>query len=138
MALGVSVGMFFGFVPLIGLKTLLAMGTARVMRGNIIAAAIAVTLHDVVLPLAPLLLRWEYQIGYWLLSHPHQFPPSLKMGHYSPSVWLHWNSFFTIGFPLLLGSVVVALPAAVLSYTLTLRWFEKRQKRMREKAEVEG
>src|SRR5215470_17072943 len=58
IAVGASAGVFFGFIPLWGLKTLLAIASARLLRGNLIAAAITVTLHDVLLPLMPLLLRW--------------------------------------------------------------------------------
>ena len=84
IALGVAIGMFFGLIPLWGLKTLLAIGVTRLLRGSIVAAAIAVTLHDIALPLVPLLLRWEYDVGYWLLSHPHALPPKLHMSHQNP------------------------------------------------------
>jgi uncharacterized protein len=36
-----------------------------------VVAAIGVTLDDIILPVVPLLLGWEYDVGYWLLSHPH-------------------------------------------------------------------
>jgi uncharacterized protein (DUF2062 family) len=122
VAIGASLGVFFGFIPLWGLKTLLAIGSARLLRGSMIAAAIAVTLHDALLPLAPLLLRWEYDIGYWVLHHPHELPPHLHLHQhtYSPGVWFHWSSFFTVGRPLLLGSLIVALPFAVVTYYLML------------------
>ncbi len=122
IAVGVAVGVFFGFVPLVGLKTLLALGVTRLLRGSLLAAVIAVTLHDVLLPVAPLLLRWEYDIGYWLLSQPHEFPSRLHLSHHSPSVWLHWSTFFTVGRPLLVGSLVLGAPAAVAAYGLTLWW----------------
>jgi hypothetical protein len=120
VAVGASVGVFFGFIPLWGLKTLLAIGSARLLRGSLVAAAIAVTLHDVILPLAPLLLRWEYDIGYWLLHHPHELPPHLHLHEHNPSVWFHWSSFFTVGRPLLLGALVVAVPSAIVTYFLIL------------------
>ena len=122
LAVGVAVGVFFGFVPLLGLKTLLALGVTRLLRGNLVASVIAVTLHDVLLPVAPLLLRWEYDIGYWLLSHPHELPPHLHLDHHSPSSWLHWSTFFTVGRPLLVGSVVLAAPLTVVAYYGALWW----------------
>jgi hypothetical protein len=125
LAIGVAVGVFFGFVPLLGLKTLLALGVTRLLRGNLVASVIAVTMHDVLLPVAPLLLRWEYDIGYWLLSHPHELPPQLHLSHQSPSTWLHWSSFFTIGRPLLIGSVVVAAPLTVVAYYVALAWVHR-------------
>jgi uncharacterized protein (DUF2062 family) len=120
IAVGMAVGIFFGLIPLWGLKTLLALAVTRLLRGSIVAAAIAVTLHDVVLPVVPLLLRWEYDVGYWLLSHPHALPPRLHMSHQNPAIWFHWSTFFTVGQPLLLGSLVLAVPVGVVTYYVTL------------------
>jgi uncharacterized protein len=125
IALGTAIGMFFGFVPLWGFKTLLALGVSRLVRANLLATAIAATLHDVALPLMPLLLRWEYDIGYWLLSHPHELPPSLRLSHHSPSVWFHWSTFLTVGRPLLLGALVIAAPIAVATYYIMLAIVER-------------
>jgi uncharacterized protein (DUF2062 family) len=120
IAVGVAVGVFFGFLPLWGVKTLLALGVTWLLRGNVIAAAITITLHDVLLPIMPLLLRWEYDLGYWLLSHPHELPPHLHLAHHSPSQWMHWSTFLTVGRPLLVGSLVIAVPIGVITYYLTL------------------
>ena len=119
IAIGAAVGVFFGFIPLWGLKTLMALGSARLLRGNLVAAAIAVTLHDAILPLMPLLLLWEYEIGYWLLHHPHELPPHLHLHGQSPAVWFHWSTFLTMGRPLLLGAIMIAAPSAVVVYYLT-------------------
>jgi uncharacterized protein (TIGR03546 family) len=126
IAIGMAVGMFFGLIPLWGVKTLLAIGVTRLLRGNLIAAAIAATLHDIVLPIVPLLLRWEYEIGYWLLSHPHELPPKLHLtAHQSPSMWFHWSTFLTVGRPLLIGSLVVAVPVAIITYFVSLFLIER-------------
>ena len=120
VALGVAVGVFFGFLPLVGLKTLLALGVTHLLRGNLLAAAIAVSLHDLLLPVAPLWLRWEYDLGYWLLSHPHDLPPHLRLHNLHPSDWLRWSTFLTVGRPLLVGSVILATPVSVATYYLAL------------------
>jgi uncharacterized protein (DUF2062 family) len=130
IAVGVSVGMFFGLVPLWGVKTLLAIGVTRLLRGNLVAAAIAATLHDILLPIIPLLLRWEYEIGYWLLSHPHELPPRLHLtAHQSPSMWFNWSTFLTVGRPLLVGSLLVAAPVAIAAYYITLVIVERSQRK---------
>src|SRR5262245_49491352 len=49
IALGSAIGIFFGFTPLYPFKTLLSIAVAWVLRCNKIAAAIAVTLHDVII-----------------------------------------------------------------------------------------
>src|SRR5439155_8507862 len=49
IALGSAIGIFLGFTPLWSLKTLLSIAVAWMLRCNKIAAAIAVTLHDVII-----------------------------------------------------------------------------------------
>jgi uncharacterized protein (DUF2062 family) len=116
---GVAIGIFFGFTPLLGLKTLLSIFFAWLTRSNIIAAVIAVTLHDVALPFMPVLFRWEYNIGYWLLSDPHQWPERLRDLHWRAREWRNWTTFFSVGQPLLLGSVLVSGPVALLAFCVT-------------------
>jgi uncharacterized protein len=130
VAVGVAAGMFFGFTPLEGLKTLLAIGAAWLLRGNRLAAAVAVTLHDVLLPLMPVLLRWEYDVGCWLLSHPHESPPSIELAlRLHPSAWLHWATFFSVGRLALLGSLFFSTPACAASYVLMRTFLERRRRR---------
>ena len=116
---GVAIGIFFGFTPLVGLKTLLSIFFAWLTRCNIVAAAIAVTLHDIALPFMPVLFRWEYKLGYWLLSDPHQWPERLRDLHWRAREWRSWTTFFSVGRPLLLGSVIVSGPVAFLAFWAT-------------------
>jgi len=116
---GVAIGIFFGFTPLVGLKTLLSIFFAWLTRSNIVAAAIAVTMHDIALPFMPVLFRWEYKLGYWLLSDPHQWPERLRDLHWRAREWRSWTTFFSVGRPLLLGSVIVSGPVALLAFWST-------------------
>jgi len=123
---GVAIGMFLGFSPLFGIKTLLAIGLAWLFRCSKLAAAIAVTLHDILLPVAPFVLRMEYDIGYWLLSSPHRWPERIHLEKLVMAEWFHWSRFFESGSnffeackPLILGSVIVGATSAVLSYFAT-------------------
>src|SRR5437660_12624048 len=68
VALGSAIGMFFGFAPLYPLKTLLSIAVAWICRCNKVAAAIAVTLHDVLIWAMPALYLAEYQFGCWILN----------------------------------------------------------------------
>ena len=117
---GVAIGVFIGFTPLFGVKTLLTLGVAYLLRCNPIAAVIAVSLHDVVTPLWPVLLRLEYDIGYWVLSNPHHFPPQMEIHHIHVSELLEWTTFFHIGLPLLVGLIFLAAPAAAIFYFVLL------------------
>ena len=116
---GVAIGVFYGFTPLFGIKTLLSLVTAWLTRCSKIAAVISVCLHDVVMPLWPFLLRMEYDIGYWLLSHPHHLPPRIELHHMKLGDMLKWTTFFDVGLPLLIGSLVIAAPSALVAYAVT-------------------
>jgi hypothetical protein len=130
IAVGFASGIFLGFTPLFGLKTLLSVLLAWVLRSNKIAAVIGVTLHDFILPFVPILLRIEYMVGYWIVTHPHRFPPQLNVSEFKIEQLFHWTTFLTVGGPLMLGSVIVGTPFGLLSY-YAARWTvrEYRQKR---------
>lgn len=119
IALGAAIGIFLGFTPLFGLKTLLALLMAFLFRANKIAAVIGVALHDVVLPFRPGLYLLEYEIGYWLLQSPHHWPSHLDAQGWHPQAWLKWETFGTVGGPMLLGAVLVGAPTSLLAFYLT-------------------
>ena len=118
---GTAIGVFFGFTPLFGFKTLLGILAAWGFRCSRIAAAIGVTLHDVIIPLMPVLLRVEYGIGYWLLSHPHHWPHKFRVEEFRFHEWLHWKVLHQVIWPTFLGSLVIGIPLAAISFYLTLR-----------------
>jgi len=116
IALGVAIGIFFGFTPLWSLKTLLSIGVAWLCGSNKIAAAISVQLHDLILPFMPAIYLWEYKIGFWSMNGhlPHRFNlHTLALRDY-----FQWETFFTVGRPLLVGSTIIGLPSAVLVYVV--------------------
>ena len=127
VAFGGAIGMFFGFLPFFGLKTLLSYFTSLILKVNTPAAIIAVTLHDILLPFLPVILRLEYQIGFWLLSSPHHFAPKIKRQHLNLNFFHNWNEFMRLGMPILLGSILVGLLIAGLVYLLlnTFLWRRK-------------
>lgn len=116
VALGFALGVFLGFTPFFGLKTLLALLLAWLLRSNKLAAFLGVTLHDVLLPFMPALLRLEYQLGYWSLNSPHHFAPKMHLRHEHLHAPLHWTAVFASAKPLLVGSIIVGLPLAFASY----------------------
>mgnify|MGYP006285198513 CR=1 FL=1 len=127
LAGGVAIGMFVGFTPLFGIKTLLCLGVAWILRCNPIAAVIAVTLHDVVAPFWPVILEVEYKIGWEFLRWIHEAPPEIHTMHFHIHEVMQWTTFFTIGLPLLVGSMFLSIPAAFVAYWLTLPVFRRRK-----------
>jgi hypothetical protein len=129
---GVAIGMFIGFTPLFGLKTLLCLGLAYLLRCNPIAAVIAVSLHDVVTPFWPVLLKVEYEIGTWVLGFFNHVPPKLELHKFHYQDMLKWTTFLDVGFPLLVGSLFLSAPAALVSYLGMLRFVQYRERKKRE------
>lgn len=116
---GVAIGVLFGFTPLIGFKTLLAVLAAWLFRCSKLSAVLAVTLHDILLPLGPFILRWQFQIGYFLVSRPHRLPPKFSPKHFHFDFFLSWKSLRVL-WPTFVGSLVVGTPIAILSYFIVL------------------
>jgi uncharacterized protein (DUF2062 family) len=67
----------------------------------------------------PVIYRFEYDVGFWLLSHPHRLPPPVLHGNWENMHWRSWMSLMNVGKDLLLGSVVCAAPPAVLAFFIT-------------------
>ncbi len=114
IALGSAIGMFFGFTPLIGLKTILALLIAWAFKANKTAAAITVQLHDLLLPLVPAIFVWQYRLGMWAMYHRLPQRPGFRR----VALWdfMEWTTFLTVGRPILIGSLFFAVPAALLVY----------------------
>ncbi|HEY5909058.1 MAG TPA: DUF2062 domain-containing protein [Verrucomicrobiae bacterium] len=113
---GVAIGFFFGFMPLFGIKTISAIFLAWLTGSNILAAVIAGALHDLILPLMPAVYMWQYDIGYWLLSTPHHWPPPVYKLRLEGPAWHFWTTFLSIGKPLILGGLVFSTPAAAITF----------------------
>ncbi len=116
IALGLAIGIFFGFTPLWGLKTLLSIAVAWLVGCNKIAAAISVQLHDLILPFMPAVILWEYKLGFWAMRG--HFPKRINFRALSLSEYVHWDMFFTVGRPLLIGSLIIGLPSAAIVYVI--------------------
>ncbi|PYI78685.1 MAG: hypothetical protein DMF04_02340 [Verrucomicrobia bacterium] len=114
IALGSAIGIFFGFTPLWSMKTLLSIAVAWVFKSNKIAAAIAVTLHDIILPLMPAVYFWQYRIGMRVLHGRPEHRAAFH--HLSLHDFMTWPAFVRVGWPLLLGSFFLAIPSAIGTY----------------------
>ena len=130
---GTAIGVFFGFLPIFGLKTLGSMGVALLTRCSVIASVVGVSLHDILLPIWPLILRYQFQVGFWILSNPHHLPPKLTRKDFHLSEIMQMDNFVDIGLPLLLGGIIFAIPAALMTYGVILVIVKMRQARREKK-----
>jgi uncharacterized protein (DUF2062 family) len=120
IALGSAIGIFFGFTPLYPLKTLLSIGVAWIFRCNKIAAAIAVTLHDVMIWAMPAIYVAEYQLGCWILNRP--VAQRVHFRQFRLHDYVHWHVFSRViwpaYWPAFVGSLLIAVPSAIFIYFL--------------------
>ena len=120
IALGSAIGIFFGFTPLYPLKTLLSIAVAWVSRCNKIAAAISVTLHDVVIWAMPAMYIAEYQLGCWSLNRSAE--RRIRFWQFGLHDYLNWHVFSRVVWPsfwpAFVGSLFLAIPSALIVYFL--------------------
>jgi hypothetical protein len=115
------------------MKTLLSIGVAWLCKSNKLAAAIAVTLHDVILPLMPAIFWWEYKVGYRVLHGAR--PRHVKIGHVSIWDYLHSDVFMRLIWPTLVGSLFLAIPSAIIAYVI-MRTLVERARSCEENADA--
>ncbi len=120
IALGSAIGIFFGFTPLYPLKTLLSIAVAWIFRCNKIAAAIAVTLHDVLIWVMPAIYVAEYHLGCWSLQRP--VAQRVHLRQFGLRDYMHWHVFSRVVWPAFwpafIGSLFLAVPSAIIVYFL--------------------
>ena len=126
IALGAAVGTFVAFTPTVGIQMLVVLAVAWLMkpffRFNKLAGLIAVYISN---PVTTLPIYW---FNYWIGSF--FIPGNLTREHLATllsyeSLWQWSNSMWAllieIGWPLLLGSVIVGLFCALPTYPL-VKW----------------
>ncbi len=109
VSLGLALGLFIGFMPILG-QIVLAAGLAILFRVNLPVAVMAVWISNP-LTIAPIYF-FTYKVGAWVLNIP--------VGHYAFEVSWQWfsNEFLMIWKPLLLGCVICGTIAAGLGILL--------------------
>jgi uncharacterized protein (DUF2062 family) len=135
---GVAIGVFFGFMPLFGLKTALTVLFAWLMRCNLIAAILAVTAHDVLGPLVPAMYYWQYYLGCWVLGVPRHWHDVVGQLHHGIRSWHNWIPvLLSVGKPLLIGGALFATPFSALAFVL-MRAFIVAHRRRRLERKQQG
>ncbi len=117
ISLGFAVGMFFGFSPLMGIKTISTVAVAWLLRGNRAAAVGALCLHDIAFPLLPAIIYAEYKIGYFLIgTGGHDMVMHVLEMHNKGLSVQFYKLLDEKGLPYLSSSLVMSIAGAVISY----------------------
>ncbi|CAI9085059.1 DUF2062 domain-containing protein [Candidatus Methylacidiphilum fumarolicum] len=129
IAFGFAIGVFYGFTPFWGFKTILAIVSAWLVRASKVAAAVGVAAHDIALPFVPGLMWLEYKIGLIVLGqNSHQFNKTLsKLQHLELKQLISWQEIYNLGWPMFIGSLIIGLPLAAISYILVFKSIKKYQ-----------
>ncbi len=130
LAMALSIGIFFGMSPLIGLRAVLAFFTAWIFRVNRLIAALCAALHEIFIPFLPLLLYWEHEIGRRIFmegAHTHDYLYKKPNGYFG-----FLGKIAQEGGALLTGGFIFSLVIAVFSYFILRIVFS----RMKETKEV--
>lgn len=129
VALGTAIGMFIGMTPTVGIQMalvfLVSFLVSPLFRFNRVAALVTVYISN---PLTVLPIYWfNYQVGLSFVSGSATWETfSQSLGPQSELSWwqqIRWLSL-EVGMPLIVGSLVVAVVCALISYP-TVIWLRK-------------
>lgn len=119
IASGFAIGIVASFLPLNPSPIIVATAVAWLLKRNVLAALAGATLAIVYTPLLPLMWLAEYRLGRLIL--PVQHP--LHLDQVRPLDVLHksWDIYAAM----LVGSIIIAIPVAVLTYAVVKRLAER-------------
>lgn len=157
IARGLSVGVFAAFTPLFGLHFILALGLAKIFRGNLLSSLMGTFIGNPItfVPIAVASLR----IGDFMLGRTLDREIDETVGHqfinawldlwrnmravfnHNPQNWEHLASFFDRVFlPYLIGGIIPGVVAGLIVYYLSvpvIRAYQNRRiERLRKKIEA--
>ena len=117
-SISLAIGVFIGFTPTIGFQTILCYGIARLLKKSFFISFIGSSLVTGIPLLIPGVYYFEYRVGCHLLKIP-PFPRFHTA---------NLSFLFSLGKPILLGSLVSAVIGGIFSYVITyaiLKIFKK-------------
>jgi uncharacterized protein (DUF2062 family) len=117
LAWGMALGVFIGVTPTVPFHTIMALTLAPLLRISPVTAYLGIWVMN---PLTMAPLYWAaYKVGRLLLSQTRPAIPAVL--DFSARLEIFWHN----GLALQLGGLILALPAAIISYFLTL-WVVRR------------
>ena len=138
IARGLAVGTFVGVTPTIPFHTILTIGLCTLFRGNILAGIIAnwIVSNPVSIPFE-YYLSWK--VGVWITGSDISWNQVQKMLNLLESVGfleacqLIFQKFLEIIYCLVIGGVIIGIPAGIACYFLASYFYFWQEKRRQEK-----
>ncbi|MFN0198655.1 MAG: DUF2062 domain-containing protein [Planctomycetaceae bacterium] len=133
IALGTTVGMWIGMTPTVGIQMALVMIvvflTRPFFRFNVMAAIVTVYISN---PITMIPLYWfHYKVGTLFMEGTvtrEHFTSIMQSEQITDSWWAVWNLMVALGWPMILGSLVVATVCSIATYPsmwFLIRWFRR-------------
>ncbi len=110
IAAGFALGVFVSFLPIIPLRTVVAMAAAWLFRQNVVAAFVGKSISFLYFPLVPFLWVAEYRLGRHI--HAVEKAAAFDRAHLGEVFHMGWDVFAAT----FIGGALIGLPVAVVSY----------------------
>lgn len=123
VALGFGIGILVGFTPTVGIQMYIAAPLAFLCRGSAIAAAAAVWISNPVTMAGFYFM--DFKVGKWLIGS------QLKFSLADPSFFALIKQTGEAFWLMMVGGVVMGLPAGAIAYVFLYRLLEKAKQRRR-------
>jgi uncharacterized protein (DUF2062 family) len=150
IAMGVAVGLFAGWIPTIGMQTIIALALATLVRANKLIPVLLVWISNPITALPILYVNWvvgrfimpgrdelRMNEAYIRLRSIIEHSPGPIDVFFSPSAWRQFMTIFIeMGIELWIGSVAVGIFLGISGYFTTLHaviYLRERRKLQREK-----
>ena len=114
IAAGFALGFFVSFLPIIPLRTVVAIALAWLLRQNVAAAFVGKSVTLLYVPALPFLWTAEYRLG--VLFNPVVKPLAFDRAHLGEIFHMGWDVFAAT----FIGGVIIGGPVALLSYLILL------------------
>ena len=119
IAAGFSIGVVAGLVPLNPSPIIVATAVAWLLERNMIAALAGAAVAILYTPLLPLIWLAEYRLGGLIL--PIRHPLTLDQS----GLWDIFQKGWDVYAAMLIGSIIIATPIALLAYLVVRRFAER-------------
>ena len=121
VALGLAIGVFVGFTPTIPVQTYIALAFAFLLKGSKVTAIMGVWISN---PLNMAAFYFvDFKVGKWILHSQVAFKPM----DYSVFTLLHEAQ--KVIKVMMIGGIVLGIPAGILTYLLTYQFVQKANRR---------
>ena len=119
IAVGFSIGIAAGFLPLNPSPIIVATAVAWLLKQNVVAAVAGAAMAILYIPLLPLIWLAEYRLGTLIL--PVQHPLTLDQARLWDVLQKGWDVYAAM----LIGSIIIATPMTLIAYLVVKRIAER-------------